>query len=184
MPPATAAAEPPDEPPGTRSRSHGLCVGAVSRVLGRRAHGELVHVRLAERRQARLLELRRHGRVEHRHVAGEDLRAGGGLDALGRDHVLDRDRHARALALLCDFEIGMDLAVTLGDRIQIGAMQLLGARLAALDQARRLLGGQAQRIDGTRHRPELGRRRLHSRARLPAPARAPETGAARRRRPR
>ncbi len=25
--PATAAAEPPDEPPGTRARSHGLCVG-------------------------------------------------------------------------------------------------------------------------------------------------------------
>ena len=27
MPAATAAAEPPDEPPGTRSGSHGLCVG-------------------------------------------------------------------------------------------------------------------------------------------------------------
>src|SRR5213593_4395216 len=26
-PDATAAAEPPDEPPGTRSRSHGLCTG-------------------------------------------------------------------------------------------------------------------------------------------------------------
>ena len=26
-PPATAAVEPPDEPPGTRSGSHGLCVG-------------------------------------------------------------------------------------------------------------------------------------------------------------
>ena len=26
-PAATAAAEPPEEPPGTRSRSHGLCVG-------------------------------------------------------------------------------------------------------------------------------------------------------------
>ena len=27
MPAATAAAEPPEEPPGTRSGSHGLCVG-------------------------------------------------------------------------------------------------------------------------------------------------------------
>jgi hypothetical protein len=27
LPAATAAAEPPDEPPGTRARSHGLSVG-------------------------------------------------------------------------------------------------------------------------------------------------------------
>ena len=27
MPAATAAADPPDEPPGTRSRSQGLCTG-------------------------------------------------------------------------------------------------------------------------------------------------------------
>jgi hypothetical protein len=26
MPAATAAADPPDEPPGTRDKSHGLCV--------------------------------------------------------------------------------------------------------------------------------------------------------------
>ena len=34
-------------PPGTRSRSQGLAVGPKARVLGRRAHGELVHVGLA-----------------------------------------------------------------------------------------------------------------------------------------
>ncbi len=31
MPAATAAAEPPDEPPGVRVRSHGLCVGPKAR---------------------------------------------------------------------------------------------------------------------------------------------------------
>ena len=51
-PPATAAAEPPDDPPGTRSRSHGLRTGPVGGVLVRGAHRELVHVRLAEHPRA------------------------------------------------------------------------------------------------------------------------------------
>ena len=51
---ATAAAEPPDEPPGTRAASHGLRTGAEGRVLVARAHRELVAVELAERHRAGL----------------------------------------------------------------------------------------------------------------------------------
>ena len=50
---ATAAAEPPDEPPGTRVVSHGLRDRPVGRVLVARAHRELVAVELAERHGAR-----------------------------------------------------------------------------------------------------------------------------------
>ena len=48
---ATAAAEPPDDPPGVRSRSHGLCVGAVGLRLARADGGELGCVGAPERDQ-------------------------------------------------------------------------------------------------------------------------------------
>ena len=41
-----------DEPPGTRSGPRGCARGQKARVLGRRAHRELVHVRLAEQHGA------------------------------------------------------------------------------------------------------------------------------------
>ena len=53
-PAATAAALPPDEPPGTRARSHGLRVGPKALVLRGGAERELVHVELAERDAARI----------------------------------------------------------------------------------------------------------------------------------
>jgi len=45
-PAATAAADPPDEPPGTRSRSHGLCVGpnAEFSVLDPNANSSMLHL--------------------------------------------------------------------------------------------------------------------------------------------
>ena len=49
---ATAAAEPPDEPPGTRAASQGLLHRAEGRVLVGRAHRELVAVELAQRHRA------------------------------------------------------------------------------------------------------------------------------------
>ena len=52
-PAATAAAEPPLEPPGTRVDVPGVVGGAERGVLGRRAHRELVHVGLAERDRGR-----------------------------------------------------------------------------------------------------------------------------------
>src|SRR5262249_12534152 len=65
-----------------------------ARVLGRRAHCELVHVRLAEQRQPGLLATRGDGGVEDRLVAGQDLRSGRRLDPAGRDQVLERDGDA------------------------------------------------------------------------------------------
>ncbi len=53
---ATAAAEPPDEPPGTRDEVPGVGRGPVAGVLGRRAHGELVHVGLAHDDRAGRIE--------------------------------------------------------------------------------------------------------------------------------
>ena len=58
-PAATAAALPPDEPPGTRVRSHGLSTGPKAGVLVRGAHRELVLVGLAEQRRAGVLQASR-----------------------------------------------------------------------------------------------------------------------------
>ena len=66
----------------------------VARVLVRRPHRELVHVRLPEHPRAGLGEVRDGGRRVRRPVALEDPRAGGRLDALGAEEVLDRDRDA------------------------------------------------------------------------------------------
>ncbi len=46
-PAATSAADPPDEPPGTRVGSIGMLHPAERGVFGGGAHGELVEVRLA-----------------------------------------------------------------------------------------------------------------------------------------
>jgi hypothetical protein len=57
QPAATAAAEPPDEPPGVSLRLsplrfHGFFDAAEMAGLVRGAHGELVHVELAEHHRA------------------------------------------------------------------------------------------------------------------------------------
>ena len=67
---------------------------AVGGVLGRAAHRELVHVGLAEDRQAGLAQLGHDGRVVGRDPALEDLAAARRRQALRRHDVLDRDRHA------------------------------------------------------------------------------------------
>ena len=91
---ATATAEPPLDPPGTVSRSHGFDDGPVGAVLVRRAHRELVHVRLAEQDGADVAQPLGDVGVVRRDVALEDPRAGGALAALDRDQVLERDRDA------------------------------------------------------------------------------------------
>src|SRR6185437_11555603 len=80
---ATAAAEPPDEPP---PRILDLAIGAGH--VGR-AHGELVHVALAQHDRAGLPQLRRDRRFIGRLEAVEDARARGRADALGAEQVLD-----------------------------------------------------------------------------------------------
>ena len=69
MPAATAAAEPPDEPPGVRSRSHGLRAGPKRRgsVTGRIPHSGSVVVPTmtkpaARRRRTTLWSCRRRRR--------------------------------------------------------------------------------------------------------------------------
>jgi hypothetical protein len=87
---ATAAAEPPDEPPGHARRVPGVVHRAVGRVLVGRAHRELVAVELAQRDRAGLRQARHHGGVEGAAVALEHLRAGGGRVAAGDEDVLVR----------------------------------------------------------------------------------------------
>ena len=69
IPAATAAAEPPEEPPGVRSRSHGLRVGAGVARLGRRQDPELRQVRRADDDEA--------GVAQAAHEVGVVVRAGG-----------------------------------------------------------------------------------------------------------
>ena len=75
---ATAAAEPPLEPPGMRSRSHGIARRLVGAVLGRRAHGELVHVRLADQDRVGLRSRVDDVGIVRRHEVSQHLAAAGG----------------------------------------------------------------------------------------------------------
>jgi hypothetical protein len=64
-------------------------------VLGRRAHRELVHVRLADDDRADVPEPLGDVGVVRRSIALEDARTRGALPALDRDQVLERDRYAQ-----------------------------------------------------------------------------------------
>ena len=91
---ATAAAEPPEEPPGTRAGIPGVADRAEETRLVRRAHRELVHVGLAEQHRARRPPPLDHGRVVWRDEVAEHARPAGREDAVGAEDVLVRDRHA------------------------------------------------------------------------------------------
>src|ERR1700758_1115212 len=108
---ATAAAQAPGEPPGPGAGARRAPRRAARRAAGhvrerprvlhrthgavlvRRAHGELVHVELAERDGARGGEARRHRRLVGRHEAAQDLRGARRLDALRAEDVLDAEGH-------------------------------------------------------------------------------------------
>ena len=98
-PAASAAAEPPLEPPAIAARVARVRHRAEVLVLGGRAVGELVQVGLADVRVAgRLEQPHRLGRLA-RHVLGEQDRAVGG-DEPGRvEQVLDRERDPLARLL-------------------------------------------------------------------------------------
>ena len=93
------------------------------------------------------------GGVEDGHVAGEDPRAGGRLDAFGRDHVLERDRDAGPVGVVDRPQVGVQLVVALADRVEVRGVQLGGRDLAPVDEPDRLLGREPQRVDHGRHAP-------------------------------
>ena len=96
---ATAAAEPPDEPPGVSAAGvarppPGADRRAVDRGLVRAPHGELVHVELADADRARLPELARHRALVGRAEALEDARRRLRRRALDAEEILDPERDA------------------------------------------------------------------------------------------
>ena len=93
---ATAAAEPAAAPARHAVERPRVGGRAVGRVLGRRAHRELVHVGLAEDHRAGVAQALRDVRVVRGEVALEDARAGGALAALDRHEVLERRPGRRA----------------------------------------------------------------------------------------
>ena len=93
-PAATAAAEPPLEPPGHARRVARVAGGPERRVLGGRAHRELVEVGLADGTAPAPTQPLDDGRVVRRAPALEDPRRAGGGDATRAEVVLERDRHA------------------------------------------------------------------------------------------
>ena len=101
-------------------------VGVAERgMLGRRALRELIKVGLAENRHAGSLNLLDNRGIVRRHPAFENLRGGGRGDALGDDHVLDRNRHAGKLRQAFRISRGELLVegVGLGERFLIGDVQ-------------------------------------------------------------
>ena len=151
MPCATTAAEPPLEPPGTRSSATGIAHRAEGRVLGRRAHGELVAVGLAQDHAAGALEPDHGGGVVGGDVIGQQLRAAGGANALGENDVLDRYRHAGQRAgVFAASEFLVDgagrLDRSLGAKVEIG----VGPRIPGF--------GEAQGFGGEFPRAELALR--------------------------
>ena len=86
---ATAAADPPLDPPGTLSGSHGIAHRSVSGVLIGRAHGELVAVELAEEDRPGGIEPRHYGRIIGRMIALQDFGTRRGRSTTHHQHVLD-----------------------------------------------------------------------------------------------
>ena len=153
---ATAAAEPPEEPPGTRAGSHGLRVGlnALCSVDEPIANSSMFVLPTITR--AGGLEARDGRGGERRAVALEDARAAGRREALDVEHVLDGDRHAgerrrrgspaassrssaraRASARSAsDGQEGVDGGLDGGDAVEVRARDLLAGDLARGDAAR------------------------------------------------
>src|SRR6185312_1078252 len=102
---------------------------AVRRVLGRGAHGELVEIGLADERQPCVLDSRGDGRVEDRDVALEYAGASSGRNAARRDVVLERDRNPVG-GFADDVEVGVQLGITLPDRLDVGAGELVAGDLS------------------------------------------------------
>ena len=95
IPALTAAAEPPEEPPGYALEVPRVVRRAERGVLGRGAERELVHVELADGQRAGVQEPRDRGAVVDALVVLEDPRGAGRLRADQVHVVLERRGHAR-----------------------------------------------------------------------------------------
>ena len=122
-------------------RAPGIDHGTVVRGFVGRAHGELVHVELAEHDGAVVPEVLGDGRLVMRLEAVEDMAAGLRVDAFGGEQVLDAERNAFERACLAagktrvgrfghlqrllrrDLHIGIELLVGRFDRRDIGLGQ-------------------------------------------------------------
>lgn len=96
---ATAAADPPDEPPGTRSTldplaRHGFFYRPIIRRLVGGAHGELIHVQFAQHDSAIGPQIGGNRRFISRFELVKYMAAGLGVDALGGKQILDPQRDA------------------------------------------------------------------------------------------
>jgi hypothetical protein len=136
-------------------------------VLGRRSHGELVHVGLAERHHVGQAQLAHDGGVVRRNPALQDLRAGGRRHVEGAEHVLDRDRdtgeraelvaraaeHVDALGgvdgILRDVQEGVHVTIDGRDAVEVGAGDLHAGDLPGLQQLAERGRRQAGEVDGT-----------------------------------
>ena len=98
-PAATAAAEPPLEPPGTASRSHGLCTGPNAEFSFEEPIANSSQFVLPSEHGAGAGQPAPRGAVVRRHVGLEDPRAARRADAARGEHVLQRDRDPGDAAL-------------------------------------------------------------------------------------
>ena len=95
-PPATAAADPPDDPPGVRRQIVRIAGRAEMAVLGRAAHAELVHVGDADADRAGPFEPGDGNGITLRgRIVDMQLRTRGRREARDGDLRLDRERNTR-----------------------------------------------------------------------------------------
>ncbi len=147
------------------SAGHGVEVpGVLHRPVGAvfvgAAHGELVHVQLADDHRAALLQPGHGGAVVGRHEALKDLRGAGGTDPLGAEDVLKRHGNAgqqvglaggafliRGLGggqglLFAYGDEGVDLLVGGGNALEAGLGQLDRGDLAGSQFLLHVMDGQ------------------------------------------
>ncbi len=92
---ATAAAAPPDDPPGVICRIPRIARDSRQQIVGRALDAEFGRVRLAEQHRARFAQARRGGRIDvPRLLRIDGARAAQRRPAARQDQVLDRHRHA------------------------------------------------------------------------------------------
>src|SRR5262245_9081314 len=81
----------------------------IRRILGRRAHSKLVHVRLADEHRIRLPQSAYDGRIVGRNELLQNLAAAGGRTPSLAQYIFDRDGNARESSnRLAERSLGVD----------------------------------------------------------------------------